>query len=720
MFRGIVPPDCLHPSGLWPPGGAASLNLWDHVRPWSGMPEKGAFGMAGKSETVVQLQPDAGGLARKWGLRGRQDPLVDRLLQAHDLLQTEPLVAAREAEEIFALLDEGHDLAPWLAFVIAVSGRIRTLSDFHSLDALIDFFDRERARLAAPPEVLREVDAQFFGALVFRCPDHPRLSAWEKRCMQIFEGDDDSGSSLRARLTAASYLLLHRIWCGDLVGAEALRCRMPAVHQQTTDVYDRLLCYSFSSVVLRLYHYHEACLEQISEGLALAQESGVHFWDSNFYMQGAMLALTRGNRDEAREWLDKMGEAALPEYYLDRSGYHYCRAWMHTLMDDIPLAVNHAREAVELAARSGAVFPQAVTHTGIGQLYVEQRRYGLALYHLLQARRAGRRMRSAMPVRFVRGLMVADICFRLGARGRGRTALREAFRIGREQQYLDFPWWRGQIISRVCAHALEEGIDPDYARTLIRVRRLTPPAGRPVPEGWYRPLEIEVLGPLCVMVDGKEVSLTPQLIKVVQALVCLADGRGWAPRDLIADTLWPGSEGDKAQQTLDTALHRLRRQLGTEGLVLSRPGRVALDPDQCRIDYRELQALLEKEPLAPADINALMQAAKLLDRLTDPVLFELLPVDTLRQQVVTRALQLLDHPDFRKTRRGEWLENLAAHVPSSERIWQALIAHYLDHGMEIDAAHAAERCRTALQRHLQAAPSPALQQLMAQIPANKN
>lgn len=325
-----------------------------------------------------------------------------------------------------------------------------------------------------------------------------------------------------------------------------------------------------------------------------------------------------------------------------------------------------------------------------------------------------------MPVHFVRGLLVADICYRMGARKRGRTALREAFRIGREQHYLDFAWWRSEIISRVCAHALDEEIEPDYARTLIRVRRLSPPEGRPVPQRWYRPLDVEILGPPSLQVDGEEVSLTPQLVKVVQALVCLADQRGWAPRDMVADRLWPGSEGDKAQQTLDTALHRLRRQLGTEGLVLSRPGRVGLDPGQCRVDYWELQALLDREPLTAADINPLMQAARVLNRLTDPDLFDLLPVDSMRQQVVTRVLLLLDHEQFNQARKGEWLENLAAHLPSSERVWQALITHYIEYGMEIDAAHAAERCRAALQRYLHAEPSPALKTLMAQIPANKN
>lgn len=400
------------------------------------------------------------------------DPaLAQELSDAWYLRITEPRRAAQRAERLFPKLSREGGLAPWLAMVIAVSGRIQTLSDFHPLDPFLDYFSEQRRFLVASEEFCRQVDASYFGALVFRRPGDHRIDHWAERCLEVFRSDGDTV----ARLNAANYLLLYRIWRGDLLGADALCSQMTGLCQQTDEVYPRLLCHSVTSMVRRLLLDYSACMEEIDKGLELAEASGLRHWDSQFYMQSAFLALSRENLEEAEASLMQMEGVSPPEHFLDRSGYHYARAWLHHARGASERALRHALEAVELAQRSGAVFPRAITHVAVAQLCLERRQLRQALHHVRCAHRAGRQLKGGHALTFIRGLIQAYLAFKVGMRRHGLIALRRALTVGREQHYVNYPWWRNGFMATLCARAIEAGIEPEYARLLIRLRRLRPP-----------------------------------------------------------------------------------------------------------------------------------------------------------------------------------------------------------------------------------------------------
>ncbi len=662
--------------------------------------------------------PDAASaLTAPWQLEEAGDSLVTRLLQACGQLRESPLEAARTAEQLFPEARQREDLAPWLALVTAICGRIETLSDFHPLDPFIAFFDERRSALDAPEAVLAQIDVTTFGALVFRQPDHPRIAELAERSEAIFQGDQMPSADDFVRLSAANYLMIHRIWCGDLTGADALHRRMAALRESAGDVYSRLLCHSMSSMILRLYLRYDQCAREIEQGLALARQTGFHAWDSQFHMQGAMLALTLENTEEARRWLEPMGELAPPEHSMDRAGYHYCLGWLHSLEEDLPLAIRHAEESVQLAQRSGGVFPQAVTHVGLGQLYLEQRRISAGLYHFVRARRVGRRMQSSRPVQFIRGLLDAHLAFRMGMHRRGCRALQQALAIGREEYYLNFPWWRGQLVAGLCVKALEEDIETEYVRTLIRTRRLRLPDHTHPPANWYWPLEVQVLGVRSVLLDGADPGLSRQLFNLLLMLACLGDQEGWVSRERLIDSLWPDSEGDQGQRALDTSIHRLRKQLGSERLIGSRPGRVRLDLGLCRVDYRELLACLDKEQPDVRDIGFMLEVMDCLNKgHANPWLP---PVDTLQHRIAARILSLARGPFRGHEQVPQWLETLAGHLPASEHVWQGLIRHHLEQGMHSDALETWERCCRALDQHRGVEPSPATRALLREIPGRR-
>lgn len=655
-------------------------------------------------------------LAEVWGLTAGNDQGLTLLVEAYGKLGRDPVSAARIAEQSFASLAERDDLWPWLALVVSVSGRIQSLSDFHGLDPLIAFFDQHRDTLRAPDPVSDRIDACIFGCLVFRRPDHPKIADWADRCEQLVErggGPGRDGVDPLARLSAANYLILYRIWCGDLIGAEVLASRAAALRDRSPDVHARLLCHSINSMILRLFLRYEECRREIKQGLVLARESGVHIWDSHFHMQGAFLALTRENLAEAREWLEQMAGSASPEHFLDRSGYHYCRGWLHTLQDEMPLAIRHARESVELARRSGAVFPQAITHVGLAQLHLEQKNMGSGLYHLLQARRIGRRMEAGgLPVTFIRGLLTAHLSFRVGMEQRGYRALAQAFRIGREQHYLNFPWWRADLVAGLCARALDGDVEPGYARTLIRLRRLRPPETLKRRDRWYFPLQVDVLAAGRVRMDGEEVQLGRQSLSLLTALCCLGDDSGWVEREHLSAVLWPDSSLERAQQALDTAVHRLRRRLGTERLIRGRSGALGLDPGFCRVDYWQLRRVLHRETPQPGDLAFLADSLACCSALGNQTVVSLISIDALREQIIGKALAIARNSGLSSADQLPWLERLLQASPLSEQLWQALIRHHVERGMMHDALAAWERCCQAFRQEAAGEPSPALRVLI--------
>ena len=374
-------------------------------------------------------------------LAGASAEVIGVLADAHHALVKNPLQAARNAEALFRWLGPQAGAPAWLAFTIVVDGRIQTLSDFHGLDPLLDAYLHWRDHLDLPENLLQELDVHCFGALVFRRPGHQDMATLASCALAVFEQEGDAF----LRLSAANYLLLYRIWRGDLLGADTLGSRIIALREQTQAVRSRLLSHSMMAMLRRLFLDYAESYQETEAGLALAEQSGIHYWDSHFHMQGAFLALTRFNLAEARDWLDKMEKAAAPEQYLDRSGYHYSRAWLHILADEMPLAQRHAQESVVLAEKSGAVFPQAVTHLGLAQVYLEQHKIGRAIYHTGRARRIGKVMDSRY-VPFARGLARAHLAFRLGMKARGEGILQTTLKLGREQYYVNYPWWRGDVM----------------------------------------------------------------------------------------------------------------------------------------------------------------------------------------------------------------------------------------------------------------------------------
>ena len=252
------------------------------------------------------------------------------------------------------------------------------------------------------------------------------------------------------------------------------------------------------------------------------------------------------------------------------------------------------------------------------------------------------------------------------------------------------------VAARICAAALEQGIEPAFARQVIAERRL--PAPTPFEVHWPWPIHVHALGGLRVDVDGEELRFGARGQRKPLDLLKLIVVHGPAPIDtaLVLDALWPDAEGGAARAAFDMAVMRVRKLLGREEVLRLDAGRVGLDPGCVWVDawaYAAGATDTYPGPLFGADA---VQPWWALAR------------ERLHQRFLQRVRQ-----------RGQALEQSGdlegalaiyesglAQDPLAEELYQAVIRCHGRAGRQADALRAFRRCREQLSIVLGVAPSP--------------
>jgi DNA-binding SARP family transcriptional activator len=151
-----------------------------------------------------------------------------------------------------------------------------------------------------------------------------------------------------------------------------------------------------------------------------------------------------------------------------------------------------------------------------------------------------------------------------------------------------------ELLSALCADALDFDIEPELCRSLIARRALVPPRHRPA--RWPWPLRLHVLGEFHLDRDGALLELGPKpptrSLEILRGLA-LSKNHVCSLQQLY-DWLWPDAEGDQAKAACEQALHRLRRLLGRADFLVQRGGKLRLDPEKVWVDLDEWQARLER------------------------------------------------------------------------------------------------------------------------------
>jgi DNA-binding SARP family transcriptional activator len=609
------------------------------------------------------------------------------------------------------------------------------LNDFRPLDRWIDWLDRRIAGGAAFPsaEIEARVSASMSGALLRRRPHHPDIRAWVDRGLSASrEAVGDENLKLQSMVHAANY---HH-WMGDRAAASLaleeirLLSRSPTV----SPGYAIYGLYLEASTLLWAEADTAGALRIVSEGLDASRRLGVPHWDHLFFAAGAYAALLAGDGKSAGEYLGKMKAGLPPSRRFVECQYDHLCAWHHLSQGDPQGAAAHAERALANAVSAGAVFPEIlfrITAANIAEGLGEHGEAKALLLGLIdRIRSSGNRI-----FEFTERLTAARIAFGSGDESGGFSTLREGMELGRKQGYVNlFWWWEPKAMARLCAVALEAGIEVPFVLGMIRKNRLVPDPSAPDLEMWPWPVKVYTFGRFSLVVDGKTLPSARKArqkpLMLLKALIAL--GGREVPEERLTEILWPDADGDLAHQSLAKTLKRLREMLGDDRVVLLRDGRLTLDNRYCWVDVWELERTLgQADAMRKPGAHALNDGAvaRLAERMIALYQGTFLSGETFCSSIVTHRERLRSKFLRAVVLAGRHWEQVGEAEkaivfyqkglevdPLSEDMFRCLISCNVRMGRVAEAHAVYRRCCKAFSIMLGVSPSPDLQAMLTSPP----
>jgi DNA-binding SARP family transcriptional activator len=479
-----------------------------------------------------------------------------------------------EALELFDVqgIVEGIFLS-WAGIVDTI---VNQLADVKQFDEWIVKFSLLREQYAGqlPEQLMTLLAPRVFATLALRQPQHSDLPYWLDRVTILFE----SGGDPSLRILSGFYLLSYYLWVGDRARANRILEIQVAIGtaknaSPLTRITGRLgeAWYGWAT------GDHVASEQAVAEGVALADQSGVHVWTYILMIEACISALMTGNAQKAEVLLREFASVLDVVRPMDRLYYYHERAWQALLEGDEPKAHECQSRALDIAKELGAVYIEAEARYGMFHVCHAQGDLAAARTHINEARRLGE-MFGSDTMAFQCDMADAQYFLGQGKLEEGLVALRSALTRVRKKGHIAFSWWRRDVMSRLCATALQCNIEPESACRIVRQHRLLPESAEDVHESWPWPVKVFTLGKFAVEVEGAPLAFSGKAqkkpLEMLQAIIAL--GGQNVPDEQIVDALWADTDGDLAMQSCRTTISRLRRLLRHEKAIITGVGKTGL------------------------------------------------------------------------------------------------------------------------------------------------
>jgi DNA-binding SARP family transcriptional activator len=557
-------------------------------------------------------------------------------------------------------------------------------------------------------------------ALTARQPYHAELPTWAERGLELSRVIDDP--ILRVRLKI--YLACYYYWRGDFTRVAASIDSFRHIgRSKEIPIVDRLLATFFIGRYEWLMVSPAVGIATITGALELAETTGAHVLDRQMFVECAVAALTNGDSAMAERYLHKISPTLDKLARCDRTSYHYVSALNCLATGNLPLAYSHQEEGLELAIGTGMPLFEAICRLLSAQVLHERGEYKTAQEHVARSLKLAREGKARF-VEYMGLLGEAQFDFEGGKEQKGRNALSKALALGREYGYVNTITWRPGVMARLCAKALEAGIEVEYVQQLIRKRGLIAEKPPLELEQWPWAVKIFTLGRFGFLKDGQPIKFTGKAqrkpLELLKALIAL--GGREVSEEQLTEALWPDAEGDAARQALSTTLHRLRHLIGHEKAIHRHEGKLTLDSRHCWVDLWAFQRLLARAETATSsamrDGRAWGEASQWTDRalylyrgpfLGDhDVSWAAAVTDRLRRRLIRQLGELGKHWEAQR----DWPKAIGCYEkaleaePRAEEFYRRLMAFYSLLGRRAEGLEVYQRCCRALDATMGVVPSP--------------
>ena len=435
-----------------------------------------------------------------------------------------------------------------------------------------------------------------------------------------------------------------------------------------------------------------------------------------------------------------------PTRSYERSVLEFLSGVVAVQQGDFSTGVRYLTVAAALAREVGSPGRERVAHFALCLATTEAGAYEAAQAALSAAK--SHPSFSVSPFhQWVIAIIEANLADRLGDTARCLQSLSQGLRLAREHAYSYAPGlFATGIMPRMCAIALQNGIDVAFVRQLITQRGLRAPSLAIT--AWPWPIRVQTLGRFLIERDQQALPTTrKEQRKPLEMLrLLIAQGGSGVSSKQLAHWLWPDAVGDAAQNSFDNALHRLRKLLGDDRFVRHHDGALTLDATLCWVDTRALEVCFAAsdtllsgsssngnfDAYRSRDADRNLDANQSLDAMASHVLAlyqgpflrgdDSHPVilaarDRLSSRFVRQLTAIASHHerDGRWQRAAELYLSLLEHNPLAEDTYRRLIRCHLHQGRPAEAFDAYRRCRDNLSIILGIKPSQETEQLLARL-----
>lgn len=629
-------------------------------------------------------------------------------------------LAPREARVLYTKafgLFGAQSPADLTGMVLAASGAMDAilyeLDDFSLLDRWIAVVDEaEQGGVQYPsPEVESRVACSMVFSLTLRLPHRRDLEAWVERALARAHEVSDPNLKMFVGLLCSLTVL----WAGVHGKALALieEVRRLSVLQGVSP-FSRLTLKNVEAMYFMLTAERELCRRATLEGLEIARATGVNIWTFQLLVHAYGSALADGELDAAAELAQQIEPQLAGAGRFNLCIYHHFQAWEAMLRNELMRALQLERAALRMAVEVGCPFFEVLCRLALAEVLAACGDERKCIANLRQLRPIVEGIDNRH-LEFTCLIGVGRLALEHGRQHVGLSTLRRGLALGREYGYTHFLWWQPGAMARVCAYALEEGIEPDYVKSLIKRRDLTPEPTLPSVRDWPWMFRLDTFGSFRLLKNDVPLAATSgkaQRRPLDMLKVLIACGGERVSEDRVTEALWPRIDGDSAHRSFTSTLHRLRKLLGEDSAIVLHEGRLTLERRYFWVDAFVFDELVAEIDAEFARRRQGLDAAR-VERLGDGLLalyrgpfmasepdeaWYLERRERARGRFL-RAMTVIGHfweQSKQSDRALECYEKCLEADPAAEGFYRHLILCYEGLGRRAEAIEAYQRCRKAL------------------------
>jgi len=362
---------------------------------------------------------------------------------------------------------------------------------------------------------------------------------------------------------------------------------------------------------------HAECINVVYKGLEIARKTGFVILNNIIAGHGIWSALINEEYDTAKALFEENTASIKQARLLDQGLIDFVKSLEALRSGNLNQAKVYAASALKASIDVGSQFSTIFCYLLNARVNYETGDQKAASDHLNEALRLSQLTRTKHLI-FHALMLKARFVLSEEHSEFGLQVLREALALGKEIGLYHNMIDSRYSVARLFAIALEHDIEVNYVSTYIRKRGLTLETTPVTVVNWPWPVKIYTLGRFEILYRDRPLQLsvkTPKKpLELLKLLICCRQ-IGMA-RVAAMDCLWPDADGDRAIQNLNTTLHRLRKILGWNEIVVSEGGKLSLNSALCWVDVWHFEDLVNQVKSAqnPAtDVDQLFQALSIYE-----------------------------------------------------------------------------------------------------------